>query len=71
MRAERHGHEFQTTNKRFQYLQQKQTTLGVWKFSMHMENIGGRLPNQIVRNRAKSFGNGPTHMKNIEKNTNN
>ena len=31
------------------------------------EKCMGRFPNQVVRNKANSSGNGPPHMKNIEK----
>ena len=32
-----------------------------------MENSVGRLPNQVVRNRANSSGKGPAHMENTYK----
>ena len=35
---------------------------------MHMENSEGRLPDQLVRNRANASGNGPAHLENIKTN---
>ena len=37
---------------------------------MNMENSVGRLPNQVIRNRANSSGKRPAHMENPEKTLN-
>ena len=62
MRSERHGHELQTANRKSQHLQQKETTLGEHP---HGDRVG-RLPNDVVHNRAHSSGKGPAHMENTE-----
>ena len=34
---------------------------------MHIENSVGRIPNQVIHNRANSSAKGPAHMENTEK----